>query len=79
MSAEICTFTTDQGVEFGFHRIEKVPMQQLFPWAMIPNAVQQDVDSEFAPPWQHEVAEHLDHDVDVSKAVGIAGHSQHQR
>ena len=73
MSAEICTFTTDQGVEFGFHRIEKVPMQQLFPWAMIPNAVQQDVDFEFAPPWQHEVAEHLDHDVDVSKAVGIAG------
>jgi hypothetical protein len=71
MSAEICSFTTDQGVEFGFHRIEKVSIQQLFPWAFIENAIPQDDEFEFAPLLPDPAMDR--HEVDVTKAVGIAG------
>ena len=69
ISREISAITTDQGVEFGFHRVQQVPMEALFPWRQVPGA-RQDDDDDFA------FAPALDQPqlvVDFSGTVSVAG------
>jgi len=65
---EVVAFCTDQGTEFGFHKIKRVEVSALFPWLELGAGCHDDY-ADFAPP----IGMHDPPTIDLSACVSIAG------